>query len=345
MTNNQFVKVKEIIETYNQEIYPQITEIKDKFEADLSFVLKKVCDFYAGIQNFKISGNDEYLFGTSYEDSANLRYYISIELFDKTENKLEKFIRTKKKRKLSTKQQLMQNISGLSAKSTPYIQDFCEKLCEELKFSRNFEGVISTNCVIMLKYKDCNIELIICYELSPKIISYQKGSNVFNINLFDLYNNFYNKEKVTNSNYSLMCKVYKALEKQLIYAGISEIYISQKYGLVDNLLYNVPNNLFLGDYKDIFLKTCAYLINADFKNFKTLDSNTMFNDFNYKIKVAKNLVRKIMYAYNNFDKILDLSTTNENNTDSEQTQKENDDINEQNTNYDYKDFKDKLNRK
>lgn len=350
MTNEQFLTVKDIIENFNKEFYPEVSKIKDDLERDLGFVLEKVCSYYSGIQKFKISGNDEYLFGTSYEDTAWIRYYVSIELFDKYENNLNKFIKPMKKRrkKLSTRQQMMQNISGISAVSVPYIQDFCLKFCDELKFSNNFQNAVSNNCSILLKYKDCLVEIIVCYELTTKIISYQKGVNIYNVNLYDLYNNFFIKEKNTDSNFSLMCKIYKALEKETLYAGISEIYISQKYGLVENLLYNVPDNMFVGNYKDIFLKTCSFLINANFKDFKTLDDNIMFDNLNYKIKVAKNLVRKIMYIYNNFDEILEKSNRNtvDYTVDSQDTQ--NQEISKENENNkdidDYQNFKDKLNK-
>ena len=352
MTNEQFLSVKDIIEDYNNKLYPEVTKIKNDFERDLGFVLEKVCSYYAGIQRYKISGNDDYLFNTSYEDSANLRYYVSIELFDKYDTNLEKFIKPMKKRKkkLSTKQQMMQSISGISATKVPYIQDFCSKLCDEIKFSNNFQNALCNNCSIILKYKNCLVEIIVCYELTAKIISYQKGVNVYNVNLFDLYNNFYLKEKNTDSNFSLMCKIYKALEKEIIYAGISDNYISQKYGLIENLLFNTPDNMFKGDLKDIFLKTCSYLINANFKEFKTLDENIMFDNLNYKIKVAKNLVRKIMYAYNNFDEILEKSSENDVDNFTEQSQEiEKQDIvvnNETNENTDdYQNFKDKLNKK
>lgn len=352
MTNEQFLTVRDIIENFNKEFYPEVTKIKDNLERDLGFVLERVCNYYAGIRRYKISGNDEYLFGTSYEDTASLRYYVSLELFDKNETSLEKFIKPMKmrKKKLSTKQQMMQNISGISATKVPYIQDFCAIFCDELKFSNNFQDALCNNCSIILKYQNCLVEIIVCYELTAKIISYQKGVNVYNVNLYDLYNNFYLKEKKTDSNFSLMCKIYKALEKELIYAGISDIYISQKYGLIENLLFNTPDNMFKGDYKDIFLKTCSYLINANFKEFKTLDDNVMFDNLNYKIKVAKNLVRKIMYAYNNFDEILEKSDEN---IDKFEIESQDQDIENQKdlsqnvvdeeTN-DYQDFKDKINK-
>ena len=111
-----------------------------------------------------------------------------------------------------------------------------------------------------------------------------------------------------------MCQLFKALEKELIYAEISSIYISKKSNLAENLLYNVPNEFFIGNKQDVFLKIVNYLINANFDNFVLMDRNNPMFDKNtiYNIEEAKNYCKKIMYVFNNYKDIIEITSDNNN---------------------------------
>ena len=347
MTDDQFLIVKDIIDDFNKNFSKKIQDVKDELEPILLDISQNICNYYSGLYNCKVSGCDDYLFDTSYENSSKIRYLMSFQLNNAEYQNLDMLVNKQKNhKKVSKKQFYMEQIAGVSLKPIPYIQDCCKKVSLELKNYGQFLNVFAENCIINFIYKDCFVEIVVCYELKPKELSYQKGCKVFQINLFDLYNNFYIKEKETNGMFSNMCKIYKALEKELIYAGISDIYLSNKSFLIENLLFNVPNNLFSNDLKLCFLKTCSYLINCDFDNFKSVYSSNMFDELNYKKKKAKNLVRKIMYSYNNFDYIIELSNENTDiNYDNNTNQNLENDVPKKydNLNDDYKNFKDKRN--
>ena len=351
MINDQFLEINEIIENANKDIYAEVEECKQAVEEILNNALNSVCHHYNGIAKYTIYGADSYLFNTSYEQDSAIKYYVSVSLIDNNGLSLKHFIKPQKKRKKrkSTRQQLMENISGISSEKVPYIQDFTSYFAKELSFLTECKQIINNNCSIAFLFQNQQVELVVCYELEASILSYQKGLKSYNINIYNLYNNIYEKEKNTNSYYSKMCKFFKALEKEIVYAGISDIYISKKPDLVENLIYNVPNNLFVGDYKSCFLKVCSYLINCSFNDFTTIDGALMFDELEFKKKIAKNFVRKVMYGYLHFDEIIekimnDLDNQNiepEDNLSKKQEIIENEDVKSNKTNA-YQDFKEKL---
>lgn len=352
MTNEQLSSVENIINESNIQILQDVDDLKEGLESVLENELAKQCSFYSGIKEFKIYGADDYLFGTSYEEDSHIRYFVAVTLNDNSLTSINSYIRPKKnKKKKSTRQQLMENISGISSKKVPYIQDFAQNLCMELKKYADIEKVASNNCTILFSVKNYVVEIIVCYELVEDVLTYLKGEKVYKLNPNNLYGNILSKKQQTSDNYLKMCKIFKALEKEVVYAGISDIYIAKKDGLVENLLYNVPSNLYEDDCNLCFLKTCTYLINCkDFKNFKTIDGYDMFDEVNYKIKVAKNLSRKIMYAYNNFDKIIEITSQNAVQDEQLATQEDienNDDdilLEKSQQTSSYKDFKSKMNQ-
>ena len=308
ITNEQFIEIKDIINQSDEEYRDKIDNIKSFYENFLKEKMSSLSRFYNHIVDFKIIGFDEYLFNVNYENSASIKFYVCLALDDKNIN-LNRL--QKSKTKISKKEKLYNEIMFNNAQDLPLMEDVASDIYKELlKIKQPNDIIFTRNNVIRLTLNEETIvEIVVSYELEENEMVYYKNTFWSRINILNFYNNFYQKNVLTNNNFCLMIKIFKALEKEILYAGISQQYISKKENLVETLLYNVPTNYFCGnDINKMFLRVLNYLLNADFATFKSIDNNfNMLDLFEYNIEECENLCRKILYAYNNFDTIINMT--------------------------------------
>ena len=187
------------------------------------------------------------------------------------------------------------------------------------KFANYLKGVIAPNQKIYCKYN--TIMLRINQQLSAKITvcydaDYDKNKLlVRRINTWTYINpNIYlekieQKDAETNNKYSKFVKLFKALELELIIAQESKLLIGKNH-FVENLLYNVPSNLFLDDDLAVLNNIMFYLKNINPKQLKLIDEtyDGLFDENSYfEKRYYKQYINKINYAINNLEQILDNS--------------------------------------
>lgn len=351
ITNEQFNDIKDIINQRDEEYIDKIDNIKSFYEDFLKEKMSSLSRFYKHIINFKIIGFDEYLFNVNYENSSSIKFYVCLTLDDKSIN-LNRL--QKSKNKISKKEKLYNEIMFNNAQDLPFMEDVANDIYKELlKIKQPNDIIFTRNNVIRLTLnEEIIVEIVVSYELEENEIAYYKNTFWNKINILNFYNNFYQKNVQTNNNFCLMIKIFKALEKEIVYAGISQQFISKKENLVETLLYNVPTNYFCGnDIDKVFLRVINYLLNADFTTFRSIDNMfNMLDLFEYNVDECENLCKKILYAYNNFDTIINMTAQrNEQLNNFNQHNNDNDDIDEENTNNQnntdenpYEDFKNKF---
>ena len=208
----------------------------------------------------------------------------------------------------------MEQIMSSSQNDVPFLDDLAQNIKDNfINYISANDRIFTRNGTIRMSIdKKFIVDIVVSYEFKENEINYFNLTKWQSLNYIDFKDNFNKKEIKTNAQFCKMCRIFKALEKELIYADISDIYISKENNLTESLLYNVPSEYFILEDKDCFLKVCSYLINADFKDFKSIDEKHNFFDKksnNFSVELAKNYVRKIMYVYNNFDEICSTSVS------------------------------------
>lgn len=358
ITNEQFSKIKEIINQRDEEYRTKINNIKEYYEAFLKDKMAIISRYYKHLVNFKILGLDEYLFNVNYENDTNIKFYICLKLDEKNIN-LNRLRKTKVK--ISKRQKLYNEIIYNNQQDLPLMEDVASDLYKEILKDKQPDDVIfvRNNVVKLTIDEEISIEFYVAYELEDNIMTYFKNTHWLKLDILNFYNNFYEKNVQTQNNFTNMIKIFKALEKEIVYAGISQIYISRKENLVETLLYNVPTDYFIGtDTNKMFLRIINYLLNANFMEFKTIDGlSNMLDIYGFNKEECENLCRKILYAYNNFDTIIDMSAqfaedfnklnniNNRNDENDDNSNNNDQDINNNQSNNPYDNFKNKFKNK
>lgn len=193
------------------------------------------------------------------------------------------------------------------------------------RFANYLKGVIAPNQKIYCKYN--TIMLKINQQLNAKItVCYDAGFDknkllVRRINTWTYINPYIYLDKIeqknteTNNNYSRFVKLFKALELELIIAQESKLLIGKNH-FVENLLYNVPSNLFLDEDLVVINNIMFYLKNVNPKQLKLIDEtyDGLFDDNSYYEKYYyKQYVNKMNYVIENIEQILDKAINRDDN--------------------------------
>lgn len=193
------------------------------------------------------------------------------------------------------------------------------------RFANYLKGMIGSNqkiyCkynVIMLKINEqLNAKITVCYDAD-----YDKGKLlVRRVNTWTYINPFIYLKKIdqkdheTNYNYSKFVKLFKALELELIIAQESKLLIGTNH-YVENLLYNVPSNLFLDEDIAVMNNIMFYLKNINPNQLKLVDEtyDYLFDENSYyERQYYKQYLNKISYAFNNIAQIIDKTSDRDDN--------------------------------
>lgn len=185
------------------------------------------------------------------------------------------------------------------------------------RFANYLKGMIGSNQKIYCKYntimlkinEQLNAKITVCYDAN-----YEKNKLlVRRINTWTYVNPFIYLKKIdekdteTNYKYTKFVKLFKALELELIIAQESKLLIGTNH-YVENLLYNVPSNLFLDEDLVVMNNIMFYLRNINPKQLKLIDEtyDSMFDENSYyEIKYYKQFLNKIDYAFDNIEQIVE----------------------------------------
>lgn len=310
----EFEEIEQAIKSINEQESENVQLLRNQMLEILTSFIPYLNICFKYVQSIKVFELDDYFFKTNYEDCSPIQFYLTFKI-DKSNVNINFLLKNKKKR-ISKKQQLLNQIIVQQQQEVPLLDDITNIVFKEIsQCISSQDKIFAKDGVVRVCINNKHIiEIIIGYEFEQNLITYHKNALWFRTNIENVISNFNAKNEQTNKEFSKMCQLFKALEKELIYAEISSIYISKKSNLAENLLYNVPNEFFIGNKQDVFLKIVNYLINANFDNFVLMDRNNPMFDKNtiYNIEEAKNYCKKIMYVFNNYKDIIEITSDNNN---------------------------------
>lgn len=181
---------------------------------------------------------------------------------------------------------------------------------------------IDLPAIIYVGYKFNDLE-------NQNIISFSKLGYKMNEDINQTNINILEKNKETDGNYLVLCKLFKMLELELILTEESNIYLSKKSIFMESLLYNVPNELFINnDFSKMISDVVNFIKLSDISAFYAIDNpnNPLFtkNGYysnNYYSSIVKKLVYINQYANDMMDNA--LKTANANNNESNKNNENN----------------------
>ncbi len=212
---------------------------------------------------------------------------------------------TKKGKKANTYSQIMNRpmVSG-----SLQAEDIAKRLSDQILGTIKTLSIFQKRNQIMLRLNgDVIARITVCYDFSEP----NGELTCRNVNIWKQINPVKYLEKIdkkrleTDNNFELIARLFKALEMELVLNQESNIIIGKNY-FVENLLFNVPSELFKSDsvYNTIY-KILAFLRLKDYKTFRLIDeTDFMYKQDFYSKNYAKQFINKIEYALENLDELL-----------------------------------------
>ena len=183
------------------------------------------------------------------------------------------------------------------------------------------------NVVFMKLHIDDEIDLpVIIYvgykfendEQNENIITFSKLGYKMNEDVYQTTMNILEKNKETNGNYLVLCKLFKMLELELVLTEESNVYLSKKSIFMESLLYNIPNKFFENDdFSKIFTDVINYIKHGDCAKFHTIDNpnNQLFTKNGYYSNhYYSSIVKKLVYINQYGNEMIDNALKNANNS-------------------------------
>lgn len=201
-------------------------------------------------------------------------------------------------------------------KDTIYAGDVANTIMQNMKSYLAEEDIVyyQNNMVFMKLHTaddtivNINITIVYDYDKNDEF-EFKKLGYTTKENSKLIMQNIVQKDKHTNGNYGLLCKLLKMLELELIINDLSQIYLSKKSLFMESLLYNVPNNLYNADYSfpQMITNATNYLTNCNVNNILLPDEKTkMFKSNGYYAKQHFNsIIKKLLYLNKNTDILLE----------------------------------------
>lgn len=311
--NNQnfFDICVDAIKSRNKENYT----IQNRFYEQVYDALNNVVEnnFSALKHKLAIVPFGDYLLDTYYDNSV-VDFYIVYRI-DKSE--IDFSVVDRKERRKGQKVSLYSQIMNSPVVSgTIQAEEIASLLKQYLETSLNMKKIFQKRNQIMIGLNEMvNARITICYDTND-----DKGEflvrkvNIWkHINPMKFFDNFDKKDAETNQNFHKIIRLFKALEIELIIQNHSNLFIGRNY-FVENLLYNVPSELFLGeDLEQIANVILAYLKLKDYKTFELIDeTGKMIEQDFYSKKYEKQFINKIEFALKILPELLTIDdTTNE----------------------------------
>ena len=299
---NVFEAIENKEKTENAKIYTLFEDLYAKLEQikDLAFN-----DFLTG--ELTIFPFGDYISNTGYENSL-LEFYVIYKTereninLSVTAQKLTK----KGKVKVSTYQRIM---GGETNKGILQAEQVAQRFEAYLRAQMpSIEKIYTKRNQIMMRFaRNITAKITICYDFGNSNFLCRRVNTWVNVNLVKYLDNIEKKNRQTKQRFSKVVKLFKALELELLLTEESEIYIG-KNGFVENYLYNIPDSLFLESDEYVMIQNIiTYMLNKKPNDFMLIDETAlMFNEKSiYSIKLAKQFVNKIKYAFDNFEEIID----------------------------------------
>lgn len=222
----------------------------------------------------------------------------------------------RKKKRLSVYQSIVNSASetgGLQA------EDVTTRIANYLRgFILPSQKIFAKRNQIMLKLDDTyTAKITVCYQFeNDNLLTVRRVNTWYKFNYANYVVNIRRKDLRTDGAFTRMVRLFKALELEVVLSNKSTLILANNK-MAENLLYNVPDEIFKQDENNdlkVFLKVINYLYFKNIKDFKLADeTNDMFGSNSaYKTDHAKQLINKILFAYENFGEIIEITSATQN---------------------------------
>ena len=280
---------------YLESILDDIFEISEnsnkKFAEYYDKIIKAIQNGFAktdiDVDQFFLYPIGEYDYGTTIEEL--IPYKIVLEYSCKKSNLTQRinYLKLKAKKKLSMKNQIifksMENFENrvfTNFELAQLIENFIKKskldavttIKQNSVLVRIKENDKTYDFVIMIAYKFQKENE--SDEEDNKIIFKYKSQN-YEMNYEDYLANFEKKQEETLGVYGDIVVLYKYMEFYLLLDDKINYKTHAEFNLYEDLLYNVPNELYSEDLYQSIVNTINYIYNVNIKDLITVDGNKM----------------------------------------------------------------------
>lgn len=222
------------------------------------------------------------------------------------------FVSLKQKRKDILAYKQMQKLKRRAKKLFAPISVITDELVAGLLFTelQNYletkdKLYVSKNVIMVNIVNHIKIKIIVGYNFDGSF-EYEYIGKQYKENFLEFLEKMDKKDAQTKHFFD-MIRILKSMEIELFNLGYLKDKYFDAYNFVENLVYNVPNELLSDDsFYEAFLKTINYLKNADLTKFVQTDNTPMFEhskNARYDLIKAKYFIKAILYFYNNFEAI------------------------------------------
>lgn len=145
--------------------------------------------------------------------------------------------------------------------------------------------------------KAYQVKIVVAYKYEDGTYVFTDNNKVIEIDLNKIHENIRKKDKQTGKEYTKVCALFKSFETELLCANKIEDVLMLKNYFVEQILYNVPDELFME--KDLSVKIdkiIKYLKFANVYKFKNLDDSLITDKA--RISYIKKFIKR-MSVFNN----------------------------------------------
>ena len=307
--DNSFIETlsQQINPNYVDNLFSYITDIlslsldainnKKPIILDYSFKIVNECSTYAETQNSTLDLFVQIKSPILELSCINLNKNYFKKFCNKVSIAWSEYKQEKKsnKRKKKNKQKLLKQNEKVIQKQKFTVQNFKFMLMEELSKNLTNNTFISITpyglTLVGEKELGMPVNLYITFINNNKCTMFNTNTlKLINIDFGNRYANIDKKNNETNNSFMTMTRIFNGLYANIMNEPLNQI-------LIESILYNCPNNLFVGSNYEIFLKIVNYI------NLSLSKYNISITDENKKI-YQEQLTLNELINFNKFLKIL-----------------------------------------
>ena len=275
------------------------TEVDVKYyellDASISEVLNKVMREQLGANTLNYILTADHMLSTNLGANSPITYFVGYKT-DKT---------------LITRYNAFQRLGKRARKLVSVSDIVTDKVVASLIFSNLANGfdsntrIFITDNIIVLKIDNkIKAKIIVGYNFTGNM-EYNYLGKYYYEHCFELIQNV-NKKDNDTGNFKDLIKFYKSIEIELLNTGKLGQKFHDNLNFYEHLFYNIPNELLVGEFYDVFVKSLNFMKNTKFDDFKlasvdeALFSKSSDINSRYLISDAKTLIAAVNRFFVNF---------------------------------------------
>ncbi|MBE5745876.1 MAG: hypothetical protein E7359_01115 [Clostridiales bacterium] len=290
----------------------------EDFNEKFPLVLEKLNNFLIEFLN-KIIEKTNYTVGFNlnligdYSLNSNYMDYSSVNIMIEYNTKEDDYKYSETRANKGSITKLTSDVFNLNKTIVPTISELSKLLHDELTIKlKNSKTYLRKNCIALKLLNYSFFIFFVNSNFNKEDYNFVIKSKDYSLNFEKLTKNLLQKNEQTNGKFFNVIKFFKITELELMLIRKLKSKCSNILYFYENLLYNVPNELFDNDHIiDSFILVFSYLLNSNVYELKTADDKLLIND-KYRLKVKPaittididNFFTNCKTFINNLDKIL-----------------------------------------